>query len=285
MVRLFRLLALLPLSLMQRAGAALGWLVWLASPRYRLRLESQARAAGFTPDQYRPAVAAMGTMVAELPWLWMRGPHESVLPHVGWDHAEVFEAALAQGRGVIVAAPHLGCWEIVAQAMGERFGTAQDPMVALFRPPRKTWLAPLVARSRDRAGLRMVPTNLSGVRTLLRVLRQGGAIGILPDQVPPLGQGVWAPFFGRPAYTMTLIGRLAQQSGAPVIMVWCARVRATPRYRIRFERLDAPALYDAQSTPEEATAALNAGMEALIRQNPGQYLWSYARYKQPAGDE
>ena len=284
MVRLFRLLGHLPLGLMQALGAALGWLVWLLSSGYRLRLESQARAAGFSPQQYRPAVAAIGTMVAELPWLWLRPRSKGVLDLVRWDGAELFEQALDAGQGVILALPHLGCWEMIGQSLAERYGPTRGPLVALYRPARKAWLGPLVASSRDRPGLKAVPTSVSGVRCLIRVLRGGGYTAILPDQVPPQGQGAWAPFFGRPAYTMTLLPRLAQQSGARVLLCWCERLGVGKGYVMHFEPLDAPELHDAAATPEAATAAVNVGMERLIRQAPGQYLWSYARYKQPAQD-
>ena len=285
MVRLFRLLGYLPLSLLQRLGALLGWLVWRLSNGYRQRFEAQATAAGFSPDQYRPARAAIGTMVAELPWLWLRPAHKSVLHLVQWDGVEHFESALVAGKGVILALPHLGCWEMIGQSLAERYGPTRGPLVALYRPARKAWLAPLVASSRDRPGLKAVPTSVSGVRSLIRVLRGGGYTAILPDQVPPLGQGVWAPFFGRPAYTMTLLSRLAQQSGARVLLCWCERLPIGKGYVMHFEPLDAPELKDASATPEAAAAAVNAGMERLIRQAPGQYLWSYARYKQPAGEE
>ena len=284
MVRLFRLLGHLPLSFMQGVGALLGWLVWLLSPAYRLRLESQARAAGFSPPQYRPAVAAIGMMVAELPWLWLRPRQQGVLDRVQWDGAERFEAALDAGKGVILALPHLGCWEMIGQSLAERYGPTRGQLVALYRPARKAWLAPLVASSRDRPGLKAVPTSVAGVRSLIRVLRGGGYTAILPDQVPPLGQGAWAPFFGRPAYTMTLLPRLAQQSGATVLLCWCERVGIGKGYVMHFEPMDAPELHDASASPEAAATAVNAGMERLIRQAPGQYLWSYARYKQPAQD-
>ncbi len=284
MVRLFRLLGRLPLSLLQRVGALLGWLVWALPGAYRKRFEDQAAAAGFSTAQYRPARAAIGTMVAELPWLWLRPANQGVLHLVQWDGVEHFESALDAGNGVILALPHLGCWEMIGQSLAERYGPTRGPLVALYRPARKAWLAPLVASSRDRPGLKTVPTSVSGVRSLIRVLRGGGYTAILPDQVPPLGQGVWAPFFGRPAYTMTLLSRLAQQSGARVLLCWCERLPVGQGYVMHFELLDAPELGDASATPEAAATAVNAGMERLIRRAPGQYLWSYARYKQPAQD-
>lgn len=282
MVRLFRLLGRLPLPLMQRVGALLGWLTWRLSGTYRRRFEDHASAAGFSPSEYRPARAAIGTMVAELPWLWLRPQGQGVLHLVRWDGAELFESALDAGKGVILALPHMGCWEMIGQSLAERYGPTRGPLVALYRPARKAWLAPLVASSRNRPGLQAVPTSVAGVRSLIRVLRGGGYTAILPDQVPPEGQGAWAPFFGRPAYTMTLLPRLAQQTGARVLLCWCERLSGSAGYVMHFEPLDAPELHDASATPEAATAAVNAGMERLIRRAPGQYLWSYARYKQPA---
>ena len=283
MTRLFRLLARVPLPWMHRLGAWLGWMVYWLSPTYRRRVKTHAGNAGFTPAQYRPAIGAAGAMVAELPWLWLRPAGESVLQRVRWHDDQVFEQALAARRGVILATPHVGSWEMIGQAIAERFGPAHGPLTVLFRPARKAWLAELIAGSRDRPGLKSLPTNLAGVRGLIRVLRAGGYTGVLPDQVPPQGQGVWAPFFGQPAYTMTLLARLAQQTGAQVLMTWCERLPGA-RYVIHFEPVDAPALYDAGATPEAAATAMNEALMRLIERLPGQYLWGYGRYKQPRAE-
>lgn len=282
MISLFRLLARVPLPLMHRLGAALGWLVWWLAPTYRRRFKANAENAGLTPAQYRPAIAAAGAMAAELPWLWLRRPGESVLPKVlRWEGVEAYEAALAERKGVITMTPHLGSWEMMGQAMGERFLAEHGPLTALFRPARKAWLREMMAGSRDRPGLKTLPTTLTGVRGLIRVLRAGGYTGVLPDQVPPQGQGVWAPFIGQPAYTMTLAARLAQQTGARVFFGYCERLPRGRGYVIRFEPFEGTALTDPQATPEAAAQAMNEGIERLIRQLPGQYLWGYARYKQP----
>ena len=278
----FRLLARLPLPLMHRLGTGFGWLVWWTSPDYRRRFKTNAEAAGFTPAQYRPAIGAAGAMAAELPWLWARPRGESVLPRVvRWDGIEAFEAALAERKGVIIVTPHLGSWEMYGQALAERLVGTYGPLTALFRPPRKAWMAKLMDGSRDRAGLQTVPTSTKGVRSLIRALRSGGYTGVLPDQVPPLGQGVWAPFFGRDAYTMTLLPRLAQQTGARVFLGVCERLPRGAGYVIRCEPFDGTAMSDPKATPETAAAAMNQGIEQLIRSLPGQYVWDYARHKQP----
>ena len=141
-----------------------------------------------------------------------------------------------------------------------------------------------MAGSRDRRGLKMLPTNTTGVRGLMRALKSGGYTGILPDQVPPLGQGVWAPFLGKPAYTMTLLPRLAQQTGARVFLAVCERLAPGQGYAIRFEPLNDTALNDPKASPEAAATAMNLGIDKLIHELPGQYVWDYARYKEPRNE-
>jgi KDO2-lipid IV(A) lauroyltransferase len=279
--RIFHLLARMPLPLMQRLGAVLGWLVWWLSPSYRRNFKANVQAAGVAWRDARPAVAAIGSMVAELPWVWMR-PHSAKLDGLmAWDGAEHFEAAMQAGKGAIIMSPHLGAWEIGAQAIAEKFGPTYGPMVALFRPARQAWLEPLVANARTRPYLDSAPTSLAGVRTLIRTLRQGGYTAILPDQVPPQGQGVWAPFFGREVYTMTLLAKLAQQTGAQVILTWCERLPAGRGFCMHMRPFDAPEMSDASVSPEVAAAAVNRGVERMVRDAPGQYMWGYARGKQP----
>jgi KDO2-lipid IV(A) lauroyltransferase len=282
--RIFHVLARMPLPVMQRLGAVLGWLVWGLSPSYRRNFKANVKAAGVSWRDARPAIAAIGAMVAELPWVWMR-PHAAKLDGLmTWDGAEHFEAAMQAGKGVIIMSPHLGAWEIGAQAIAEKFGPTYGPMVALFRPARQAWLEPLVANARTRPYLDSAPTSLAGVRTLIRALRHGGYTAILPDQVPPMGQGVWAPFFGREVYTMTLLAKLAQQTGAQVIMTWCERLPVGQGFCMHMRPFDAPEMKDATVSPEVAAAVVNQGVERMVREAPGQYLWGYARDKQPRAE-
>ncbi len=276
MTVLFRLLALLPLRLLHALGAALGWGVWALSPAWRRRFVVNAAQAGYAWPQVRPAVAGIGQMVAETPRLWFGAPAP-----VEWDNLESVTRAYAAGRGVLFLTPHLGCFEVTAQALASRHLAAHGPLTVLFRPARKAWLAPLVAASRDRPGLAAVPTNLSGVRQMIKALREGRAVGLLPDQVPPEGQGLWSPFFGRPAYTMTLAARLALQTGAEVRLVWGERLASGRGYRLHCRELEAPLAADL----ELAVAQINREMERLVRECPQQYLWSYNRYKQPRQQE
>ena len=280
---IFRVLARLPLQLMQAVGAALGWGVWAMSPRYRRQMRENLIEAGLPLSIEREAIASAGRMVAELPWLWMRPHGQGVLDRVDWDGAEHFEAGLRAGRGVIIMSPHLGCWEIGAQAFAERYGPQYGPLVAMFRPPRKSWLVPLVSHSRGRAWLETAPTSMAGIRLLVRTLRAGGYTALLPDQVPPEGQGVWAPWMGREAYTMTLLPRLVQQTGALVVLCWCER-RPGGRFTLHMRPMQPSLPVDASVSMEASATVMNQAVEALVREHPGQYLWGYARHKPPRQD-
>ncbi len=271
MFTLFKLLSAGPLWLMHGLGAAMGWLVFLASGVYRTRFLANARQAGMGWRQWLGAVGQSGKLVAELPRLWLGAP----VP-VQWDGEQHVAAALAAGRGVIFLTPHLGCFEITAQAYALRYGPAQ-PMTVLYRPPRQAWLREVVEAARGRPGLQTAPTTLAGVKQMIKALKQGQSLGLLPDQVPPVGMGVWASFFGREAYTMTLSVRLAQQTGATVLMAWGERLAWGRGFRVHVQPL--PVALPADAT--QAAGVINQAMEGLIRHCPQQYLWGYARYKQP----
>ena len=276
LLTLFRGLSRLPLGLVQAVGAGLGWLTYAASPTYRARLKANATLAGVPPAQWRGAVASAGRMVAELPFLWVRPAGVPILPKVRLENDALVDAALAEGRGLLLLTPHMGCFEIAAQAVAERFG-ATRPITVLYRPARQPWLQDLVRTSRERKNLFAAPATLSGVRQMIRALRKGDIVGLLPDQVPPEGMGVWAPFFGQPAYTMTLAARLVQQTGAAVLLTWCERLPGGDGFVQRFFPFPEALPADAA----ESAAAINRAMEQLIRQRPSQYLWGYHRYKAP----
>jgi KDO2-lipid IV(A) lauroyltransferase len=266
---LFRALALLPLPLLHALGAAVGWLSFLASGTYRRRFVANAAQAGYRLARIGGAVAEAGKLVVETPRLWFGRP----VP-VAWDGAGLIEAVQAQGRGIVFLTPHLGCFEITAQAYAQRFGR----ITVLYRPARKPWLRDLVDTARGRTNLATAPTSLAGVKQMLKALRAGEAVGLLPDQVPPRGMGVWAPFFGRPAFTMTLSTRLARQAGAAVLLAWGERLPWGRGYVVRLRPWP-----ELTAAGEPAAAAqVNAQMERLIRERPQQYLWGYARYKEPA---
>jgi KDO2-lipid IV(A) lauroyltransferase len=271
MASFFKFFSFMPLALAHALGWGAGWLVFFASGVYRQRFLANARQAGFGWRRWLGAVGAAGKLVAELPRLWFGAPARVV-----WEGAQHVDAALAQGRGVVFLTPHLGCFEITAQAYARRYGPLH-PITVLFRPSRQPWLRSVVTSARNRPGLRTAPTTLAGVKQMIKALKKGECVGLLPDQVPPNGLGVWVPFFGRTAYTMTLSARLAQQTGAAIVLTWGERLSWGRGYRVHFETLSTTLPLDGA----QASALINQEMERLIRLCPQQYLWGYARYKQP----
>ena len=272
MLTLFRLVSGWPLALLHGAGGLLGWLTWLASPTYRRRFAENAAQAGYPFATVRPAVAHAGRMAAETPRLWFGPP----VP-MQWQGTEAVDAAYAARKGVVFLTPHMGCFEITAQGLAARYGPEYGPITVLYRPARQAALAPVIETARRREGLETAPTTLAGVRQMIKALRAGRAVGLLPDQVPPDGMGQWVPFFDKPAYTMTLAARLVLQTGATPMLVWGERLPRGQGFRLRFEPLSEPLSADLDT----AVAQINREMERLIRQCPQQYLWGYGRYKTP----
>jgi Kdo2-lipid IVA lauroyltransferase/acyltransferase len=249
----------------------------LLSGGMRNRLRENLTQAGYA-DKVTITQAATGIaqMVVETAGLW-RTPDDVLLARMkivdGWD---AVLAARNAGRGVIFLTPHLGTFEIASIFIG-----SQLPMTAMFRAPRVAWAAPMMRAGRDRLQIQSVPAELSGIRAMLKALRRGETVGLLPDQVPDAskgGDGAWGDFFGRPAYTMTLAQKFAKTTGALVVMVACVRLPKGAGYRLVFASLP-PFSEKAEVSARE----LNAAVEQAIGLAADQYLWSYNRYKVPGG--
>lgn len=281
---LFKLLAALPLRTVHAIGGTLGRCIYWASPTFRRRLRENLATAGYGDSLLaRQAAAEAGKQALETPWVWMR-PRTQMLAHVsvGAEAREVIETALADGRPVVFLTPHLGCFEITAQWVGAVYSPGLGrPLTVLYRVPRKAVLRKIVAEGRNAEHVIPAPADVSGVRKLIRAMRNRELVGILPDQVPTGGDGVWAPFFGRSAYTMTLPAKLARQFEGIVLYIWGERLTAGAGWRIHLRPLEEPL----SGEPAHDAAALNRGLEQLIRAEPRQYLWSYNRYKVPGGVE
>jgi len=290
MARLFLMLASWPLGWLHTLGTGMGWLAYGLSPSYRARMRLHTQRAGLGAAQRRAAIAHAGQMVAELPRIWGRAHTQLLGSRVLWQGEDAVAQAVAEGKGIVLLTPHIGCFEMVAQAYAERFG-GQQPINALYRPAKQGWLAEIMVHARQRPGMSSSPATLSGVRHLLRALKRGETVGLLPDQVPPQGLGVWAPFFGQPAYTMTMAAKLAAQTGAAVMLFRCERLGRRQRqqlqadYRVHAERVppETEAVLHGNDV-QAATEAINHLMETLIMQCPEQYLWAYNRYKQPRAE-
>ncbi|HUG57985.1 MAG TPA: lysophospholipid acyltransferase family protein [Candidimonas sp.] len=270
---LFRFLAWIPLPILHGIGNFAGRAIYAWPGRYRKRLQTNARQAGYTDPAFARASAGQtGAMILETPKVWLQT--EESLRKVQSDDNAVVHEALAEGRGILYLTPHLGCFEITA-----RYLIQHGPITVMYRPPRQAFLEPIMEQARNTSGLKAVPANMQGVREFVRALKRGEAVGMLPDQVPGSGDGVWAPFFDKPAYTMTLAGKLAVQTGVAVILTAGERLPAGQGWRIHYVRLPEPL----PTEPQALATAINSAMETLIRRFPQQYLWSYNRYKIPKG--
>ena len=275
MVFIFRILSRLPLRAVHALGALLGRLIYLLSPTYRRHVRENLAQAGIDPALRGAVAAESGKQMLELARIWLRPLEEAnalVVEVVGRD---CLDAALAEGRGVLFLTPHLGCFEITAQYL-----SAFGDITVLYRPPKSAAAQELILTGRKRARLHLAPADLSGVRALIKALKKGQMVGMLPDQAPKTGEGVWLDFFGRPAYTMTLAARLSE-TGATTLLTWGERLPQGRGYRIHFPPLTPPL----SGTTQERAQQINHAVEALVRQCPAQYLWGYNRYKRPRGAE
>ncbi|NOT16650.1 MAG: lysophospholipid acyltransferase family protein [Sulfuriferula sp.] len=277
---LLRLLAKLPLRFWHGLGAFGGWLTYRSDKRYAAKIQSNFAQSGIAMDaadyqQRLPQIAReIGKGAAEVLPVWLR-PYQDVLKLVqachGWEHVE---AAAQSGKGILAMTPHLGCFEIVSL-----YYAARRPMTVMYKPPRQRWAEAIMRTGRERGQISLATTDVKGVRALLTALKKGEAVGILPDQVASRGDGIWANFFGRPAYTPTLVTRLHQSTGAVPLLMYGVRLPRGLGYDIHIEPLQA----DLSGDKQLACNALNHALEQLIRKFPAQYLWSYNRYKQPGG--
>ncbi len=273
---LYRMLSALPLPLAHLVGSLIGVLLWLLPNKFsRLTRHHLARCFSDRGWSARQALVfesliEAGKTLAEGPLLWS-GPGPRVARLVretrGW---EAIERALAAGRGVITAAPHLGAWEMAGLEYSRR-----RPIVSLYKPQKGAWDA-LIKQGRERFGAKLVPSDRSGVRELFASLKRGEAAGILPDQDPPIGSGAFAPFFGIPAHTPVLLSALAQRTGAKVFYMYAERLSFGRGFILHFVPAD-----DAVGAQDQTRAitALNRGVEDCVRRLPAQYWWGYARWR------
>lgn len=272
--------------------ARLPWplLRWLADGMARLWIALDAREAQVArrnlalirPELGVPAREALvvdilrttARQTFETLRLWTRPVARNLADIVEIHGEELFDVALRDGRGLIIAAPHMGNWELLNQWLAHK-----TPLAILYRPPESAVGEAFLRRVRANAGgqVEQVRAEAAGVRTLLKRLQKGGVVGILPDQQPKAGEGEFAPFFGKPALTMTLLGRLANRSGAQVLLCWCQRLpgKGAPRFALHVQC--APEGVDG-ADPRRAVAALNAGVEAVAWRDFAQYQWTYKRY-------
>lgn len=283
MTLLFRLLAALPLRANHALGAFAGLLAYLVSPRYRHRILDNLGHSGLygpwgaVKRAARANAIEIGKGATELAWALFRSQDAvaCVRAKHGWEPVERLRAA---GRPILFVTPHLGSYDVAG-----RWLWTQLPILAMYRPHKLHWVDQLLRHGRNQGaapdGTNVAPATMAGVRMLLKHLRRGGCSVVLPDQVPGMGEGEWAEFFGRPAYTMTLVARLQEASGAAIVFCYAQRLPHGEGFAMHFRALESPLPTDRR----EAARIVNAQVEALVRERPEQYLWGYNRYKRPAG--
>ena len=273
---LLGLLALIPLRANHALGAALGWLAWVFPTRLRrislgnLALCFPERNPAWHRRVARARLMETGKTLTEAPWLWHAGPERIRVLLQGMDDQALLDRTVADPRGAFLVCPHLGSWEFA----GLHLATL-GPMTSLYRPPRLKALDAMLRASREATGASLVPTTPGGIKALRRALARGELIGMLPDQTPKGASGVFAPFFGHPAYTATLLARLASPGHTPVVFGFAERLPRGGGFR--YHVTPAPdGIYD--DDPRIAAAAITRAGETLVRRCPEQYAWSYRRF-------
>ncbi|MEN8107539.1 MAG: lysophospholipid acyltransferase family protein [Pseudomonadota bacterium] len=281
---LLRLSARLPLPLLHVLGSGFGWLLLLIPNR--IRKIARRNIEQCFPDWsrrrqrhlLRQSLMETARTLTETGALWLLPGEQALRLIRNVDGSELVTQARQQGRGVILATPHLGAWEAAGL-----YGAATFRMTCLYRPLRIPELETLVCDARSRLGAEYVTAAANGIRELYRVLESGGTVAMLPDQEPPLSaNGIFAPFFGINAWSTVLLARLAQRTGAPVIMAWCERLPGGSGYHLHFR----PGPQGINSADlDTAVSAMNHAVEQLVRECPAQYQWGYRRFKtRPAGE-
>lgn len=266
----------LPLRVLHTIGSLVGDAMWWANGRERRVAEInlhllKTQNGGETGHlDARQVLRETGKSLIEVTKIWSGRPAQALALVREVRGAELFDAAIAAQRGVIIAAPHLGCWELLNYWLA-----ARTPLAIVYRPPRNTAIEPLLVRARGALKVEQVRAEGAGVRTLYRRLNAGGVVGILPDQQPKQGEGEFAPFFGTEALTMVLVPRLAERTGAAVLFAFAERLPRGAGFRIHLH--SAPAGI-ADADLRVACAALNEGVENCVRLAPEQYQWHYKRY-------
>ena len=274
------LISRIPLEALRSVAALIGRLMYRLAPGYRERIKENLRRAGIYSEALARQVAEQQAIQGvEAPWVWGRGRHKVLELTRGEDKTiDLIDQAIRSGRSIIFLTPHIGCYEVAPMWVAERWLKGADREFAvLYRIPRKSYLRNIVGQGRISENIVPASADLKGVRQIIRIMKHGGITGILPDQVPSNGEGLWVNFFGEPAYTMTFPMRLAKQFNAQVILARALREKGG--WCIYCEPLD----YQVTGDLLKDTVVMNQKLAETILKSPEQYLWSYNRYKCPQG--
>lgn len=278
LINLFaRAMSSISLRANHRIGAAIGWVAWTCRTPVRtitlinLQLcfpqwsEAERQRVG------KASAIETGKALTESPWLWMRPKSDVQSKTTIVEGEHLLRAAQDSESGLIVATPHLGSWECAVLPL-----TGDNPVTCLYKPPRKASLEPLLVAGRTKLGTTLTPLDASGIKHVLKELKQGNTLGILPDQEPDAANGHFAPLFAQSANTMFLLAKFAHRAKAQVLFCFCERLPKGAGWHIHYY----PASVGVDDTDKAvATKALNKSVEQCIMACPEQYLWNYKRFR------
>lgn len=270
-----KLASAMPFSTSQKIGKFIGNILFIR--KTRPAFISQRNIDMCFPQLSEPerlrltksSISHSSALLLETPAIWLRGKScltNIVTEVVGLD---IIENAKLKGKGIIYISPHLGNWELLGIYLAQ-IGS----LTCLFQPPKNKYLCNLIKNSRTLAGIKLAPTNQRGVSQLLKTLKAGGSIGILPDQVPDAGVGICSEFYNQPAKTMTLTSNLLKRTNATAVMAFAQR--QDQGFKIVFK---SPASTIYSEDLEESVKGMNLSIEDCIKDAPEQYCWEYQRLR------
>jgi len=276
----FRLVSLLSLKNAQRLGRFLGSVAWRLDGRSVETTRKNLRACypdlndrdieSFGRDSLRETAAT----ALEIPLMW-EWPIERCLGLIREIEGEHLLEEYKEGkRGLLLLAPHLGNWELSGLFFASRYR-----MAALYSPPNQPGFEDYMKKVRSRSGSELVATDRRGIMRLFGILKEGGVVGILPDQTPRQESGEFAPFFGIPAVTMTLASKLIQKTGAKPLITYAQRLPDGRGFKMVIKEVE-PGMESRDMT--ESLTALNRSVEKCIVEVPAQYQWEYKRFRRTA---
>lgn len=272
------LLACIPLKLAQTIGRYLGRKMYQQGQNNKFYSITKANIDlcfneledGAKDNLIKASLEQTGKSIAEMGMSWLWPVNKTLKKIVQVNDEAIITQGIAAGKGVILIAPHLGNWEILNLYLSNRY-----PFTAMYKPPKQKQLDNLIKKMRARLGTDMAPANVQGVRKVMKALKRGEMVGILPDQEPEIEGGVFCDFFGIPALTMKLLPQLAAQTGAKVVCGYAKRLDQAQGFEIYFKEVD-PQIRDKNILI--SASAMNRAIESCVRDIPEQYQWEYKRF-------
>lgn len=276
MVNSIRFFSFFPLALLRLFGRFLGYCLWWSNGRSRQITEFNLGLcfADWSPQQRRDlakqSLRHLATQVLETGPMWFWQPQRLLSLIARVEGLPVLEQAEGANKGTLILAPHIGNWEMLGVFLGHR-----GKITILYQPQDDEAIDKLIYDARTRTGVTVVPTNTKGVKAMLKALKAGETVAILPDQIPSEGAGEFVDFYGEPVSTMTLVHSLLQRTGARAIAA-IGEQQGLNRFQLRFLAVD-EAIYEKDLLT--SLSALNRSIERCVSLSPAQYQWEYNRFK------